>query len=192
MSGFAKSIGAIVLALGLAALAAAGTAAAKEQILTEDSVTRFLASFAEMRDLAIADGLKTGTDSEAAKNPLGAVLKAIKSSKLKAESGKIAAAHGFANLKDWAKTGGAIAHAYIYITTGPSRDAAKDALAKNKQAAMDQLGKLGILSDSSKKKLKDNLDSLEDQLSHEPPPENVAIVKKMQAEIDAAVKFGVN
>ena len=98
------------------------------------------------------------------------MLKAIKSSKLKAESGKIAAAHGFANLKDWAKNGGAIAHAYIYITTGPSRDAAKDALAKNKQATMDRLGKLGILSDSSQEKLKDDLDNLEDQLSHEPRP----------------------
>ncbi len=191
MSGFTKSITAILLALALAGIAA-GTAAAKERILTEDSVTRFLASFAEMRDLAIAEGLKTGTDSDAAKNPIGAVLKAIKSSKLKDQAGKIAAAHGFADLKDWAKTGGAIAHAYIYMTTGPSQSAAGDAVAKNKEGAIKQLNKLGLLKEGSEKKLRGDLDSLEDRLSREPPAENTAIVKKMKGEIDAAVKFGVN
>lgn len=192
MSGFRQSIGAMLLALALAGLWASGPALGKEQILTQDSVTRFLASFAEMRDIAIAEGLKTGANSEAAKNPLGSVLKAIKSSKLKPESEKIAVAHGFADLKDWAGTGGAIAQAYVFITTGPSRGVARDTLEKSKDGAIKQLEKLGLLSESSKQKLKENLDSLEDRLSREPPPENVAIVKQMKADIEAAVKFGMN
>lgn len=182
----------ILLGLALIALIPGGSAAAKETLLTEDSVSRFIASFSEMRDLAIAEGLKTGANSEAAKNPLGAVLKAIKSSKLKTDAEKIAVAHGFADLKDWAATGRSVAQAYLYITAGPARGIARDTLEQNKNAAISQLEKLGLLNDSSKQKLKENLDSIEDQLAREPPPENTAVVKKMKPDIDAAVKFGLN
>jgi len=191
MAGFRNFMGGILLGLALAGFAA-GPAAAKDTILTQDSVSRFLASFEEMRAIAIAEGLKTGAGSEAAKNPLGAVLKAIKTSKLKTEAEKIAAAHGFTDLKDWAGTGRSVAQAYLFITAGPARGIARDTLEKNKDAAIGQLEKLGLLSGSSKQKLKENLDSLEDQLSREPPPENVAIVKQMKPDIDAAVKFGLN
>ena len=50
--------------------------------------------------------------------------------------------------------------------------------------------KLGLLNEASKKKLKEHLDTIEDELSREPPPANVAIVKKMKPDIDAAVKIG--
>jgi hypothetical protein len=185
-------IGGVLFGLVLALTAAIGSAAAKEQLLTEDSVSRFLASFSEMRMIAISEGLKTGADSEASKNPLGAVLKAIKSSKLKTEAGKIAAAHGFADLKDWTGAGRSIAQAYLFITVGPGHGIARDTLERNKDAAISQLEKYGLLSAKSKEKFKERLDSWKDQLAREPPPENVAIVKKMKANIDAAVKSGVN
>jgi hypothetical protein len=185
-----RLMAAIMLGLAFAALLAGGPAAAKETILTEDSVTRFLASFGEMRDIAIAEGLKTGMDSEAAKNPLGAVLKAIKSSKLKGEAEKSAKAHGFEDLKDWGTTGKAVAQSYLFITMGPARGIARDTLEKNKDSGIKQLEKLGLLNEASKKKLKEHLDTIEDELSREPPPANVAIVKKMKPDIDAAVKIG--
>ncbi len=191
MGSFRNFIG-ILLGLALSSFVAAGPAPAKEAVLTGDGVSRFLASFAEMRGLVIGEGLRTGMDPEAAKNPLGAVLKAIRTTKLKAEAEKIAVAHGFASLKDWAGTGSAIAEAYLYITVGPARGIARDTLEQNKEGAIKQLEKLGILSEGSKKKLRDNLDSLEDRLSREPPAENTAIVKKMKAEIDAAVNIGLN
>jgi hypothetical protein len=192
MAGFRNVMSRILLGLAFTALAALGPAAAKDAILTQDSVSRFLASFGEMRTIAISEGLKTGTGSEAAKNPLGAVLKAIKTSKLKTEAEKIAVGHGFTDLKDWAGTGRSIAQAYLFITVGPARGIARDTLEQNKDAAISQLEKLGLLNDKSKQKLKENLDSLEDQLSREPPPENVAVVKKMKPDIDGAVKFGLN
>jgi hypothetical protein len=178
----------IVLAVTLAL----GQASAKEILLNEDNVTRFLASFGEMRDIAIAEGLQTGTDSQIAKNPLGAVLRAIKSSKLKTDAEKIAVSHGFADLKDWAATGGAIAQAYLFVTTGPARGIARETLEKNKDAAISQLEKLGLLNASSKQKLKDNLDSATDALAKDPPPENAAAVKRMLPDIEAAVKIGGN
>jgi hypothetical protein len=192
MTSLRNLAGAVLFGLAFAMTGMAGSAVAKEQILTEDSITRFLASFSEMRAIAIGEGLRTGMDSEAAKNPIGAVLKAIKSSKLKTESEKIAIAHGFANLTDWTRTGRSIAQAYLFITVGPAHGIARDTIEKNKDAALNQLEKFGLLNATSKQKLKENIDSLEDQLSREPPPENVAAVKKMKGDIDAAVKFGVD
>jgi len=171
MAGFRNVMSRILLGLAFTALAALGPAAAKDAILTQDSVSRFLASFGEMRTIAISEGL---------------------TSKLKTEAEKIAVGHGFTDLKDWAGTGRSIAQAYLFITVGPARGIARDTLEQNKDAAISQLEKLGLLNDKSKQKLKENLDSLEDQLSREPPPENVAVVKKMKPDIDGAVKFGLN
>jgi hypothetical protein len=187
-----RQMAVIVLAFAFAALLAGGQAAAKEAVLSEDSVSRFLASFGEMRDIAIMEGLKTGADSDLAKNPLGAVLKAIKHSKLKTEAEKSAKAHGFADLTDWGETGKAVANSYLFITVGPARGIARDTVQQNKQAFIGQLEKLGILNPDNKKKLKENLDNIEDELSREPPPGNVAIVNKMKPDIDAAVKIGAD
>jgi hypothetical protein len=192
MGGLRNLIGRILLAFTFAALLAGGQAWAKEAVLSEDGISRFLASFGEMRDIAVMEGLKTGADSDLAKNPLGAVLKAIKNSKLKTEAEKSAKAHGFADLKDWGETGKAVANSYLFITVGPARGIARDTLQQNKHAAISQLEKLGLLNPDSKKKLKENLDNIEDELSREPPPENVAIVKKMKPDIDATVKMGTD
>jgi hypothetical protein len=181
-----------LLSLPVTIFVALGPAAAAETLLSEDSVSRFLASFSKMRAIAISEGLRTGADTEAAKNPLGAVLKAIKSTKLKTESEKIAKAHGFADLKEWGATGRSITQAYLFITVGPGHGIARDTIERNKDAALSQLEKFGLLDAKSKQKLKENLDSLEDQLAREPPPQNVAIVTKMKKAIDEAVKSGVN
>lgn len=190
MGGFGNFIGRILLAFAFTAMLAGGSAVAKEAVLSKDSVSRFLASFKEMRDIAIMEGLKTGADSELAKNPLGAVLKAIKNSKLKTEAEKSAKAHGFANLKDWGKTGKALVNSYLFITAGPARGVARDTLQEHKRGAIAELEKLGLLNRDSKKKLKEHLDNIEDELSREPPPRNVAIVKKMRPDIEAAVQIG--
>ncbi len=64
-------------------------------------------------------------NSEAKKNPVAAVIKAIKSSKLQSETKNIAAKHGFATIREWADTGRAIGQAYVYITVGPTQGMAK-------------------------------------------------------------------
>ncbi len=167
-------------------------AAAKDVLLTQESVSRFLASFAEMRALALREGLTAATDGDLRKNPIGVVLKAIKSSKLRTEAETIAANNGFSTLKDWLDHGRAVAQAYVYITAGSSRGAAKAAVAQHKDDAMKALDKLGILNDKQKQKARENIDGLAEQLAKEPPPENTAIVRQMKPEIDAAVKAGAS
>ena len=182
----------ILLGLAVAVFSMGSATAAKEVALTEDSVSRFLASFGEMRIIAVSEGLKASTDPDATNNPVAAVIKAIKSSKLQKEAKTVAVKHGFLDMREWADTGKAIGQAYLYVTTGPSRGVAKATLDKHKDNAMKQLEKLGVLNEKQKQKLRENLDDASDQLSREPPPENVAVVKQMKPDIDAALKFGVN
>jgi hypothetical protein len=182
----------IIAGVAAAMFAAIGTAFAEDVPLNQDKVARFLASFAEMRIIAVSEGLKTGMDSETKKNPVAAVIKAIKSSKLQTEAQTIAAKHGFATIKEWSEVGRAIGHAYVYITVGPSQGVAKAALDKHGDTAMKELEKLGLLTEKQKQKLKDNIDEAGKQLSQDPPQENVAIVKEMKADIDAAVKIASN
>jgi hypothetical protein len=188
MGGIRNFVSSAVAALALAVFLAGGTAFAKETILTEDGVKRFLASFGEMRNIAIAEGLKTGMDTETAKDPLGAVLRAIGNSKLKEQAEKSAKAHGFADLKDWSETGKAVGGAYLFITMGTGN---KKSLEKTKSDALKMAERYGFVTADNKKKAKDLADSITDGLTREPPAANVAIVKKMKAEIDAAVKIGV-
>jgi hypothetical protein len=192
MDGVLKHIGVTLMGLAALAFTLVGAAAAKETALTQDNVSRFLASFSQMKMIAVGEGLKASGESEAAKDPVGVVIKAIKSSKLQTEAKTIAMKNGFADLKDWLETGKAIAQAYTYVTTGPAKGIARDTVEKNKDRAIKELEKLGLVTDKQKEKLKGHLDNLSEQLSREPPKENVAVVKQMKPDIEAAVNIGLN
>ena len=192
MDDFKKRAGLILFALVAAVLSAIGPAAAKDVALTPDSVSRFLASFSEMRAIAMVEGVQAGMDAETSKNPVGVIVKAIKSSKLQAQAQGIAVKHGFADIKEWSETGRAIGQAYLYVTAGPARGIARETLDKNKDTAIKELEKLGLLNEKQKERLKANLDDLGDQLAREPPPQNVAVVEEMKPDIEAAVKLGLN
>ncbi len=192
MADFMKRAGAILFGLGVAVLSAIGPVAAKDVALTQDNVSRFLASFSEMRAIALSEGMRAGMDTEISKNPVGVVLKAIKSSKLQTQAQSIAVKNGFADLKEWSDTGRAIGQAYVYVTAGPAQGIARDTLDKNKDTAIKQLEKLGLLNEKQKERLKENLDDLGDQLAREPPPQNVAVVQEMKPDIEATVKLGLN
>lgn len=178
-----------VVACMLIMFTVAGPSFAKEVALTQDNVGRFLASFEEMKIIALSEGLKTSADPEISKNPIAAVVKAIKSSKLKTQAENIAVRHGFAGIGDWADTGKAIGQAYLYITTGPSRGIARETLEKHKDTAIKELDKLGLLTDKQKQRLKENLEEASERLAREPPKENVAVVSGMKKEIEASVKI---
>lgn len=192
MADFKKRAGLILLGLVAAVLSAIGPAAAKDVALTQDNVARFLASFAQMRAIAMSEGVQAGMDAETSKNPVGVIVKAIKSSKLQAQALGIAVKHGFPDIKEWSDTGRAIGQAYLYVTAGPARGIARETLDKNKDTAIKELQKLGLLNEKQKERLRENLDDLSDQLAREPPPQNVAVVEEMKPDIEAAVKLGLN
>jgi hypothetical protein len=192
MDDLRKSIRVWLGCLAALAVMSAGPALAKDVALTQGNVSRFLASFSQMRMIALGEGLKAGADADAARNPFGAVIKAIKSSKLQTEAKTIAARHGFADLKEWLDTGKAIGQAYVYVKTGPGRGVARETVDKNKERAIRELEKYGLVNEKQKEKLKEHLDDLGDQLAKEPSRENVAVVQQMKPDIEAVVKLGVN
>ena len=192
MADFKKRAGLILFALVAAVLSAIGPAAAKDVALTTDTVSRFLASFSQMRAIAMIEGVKTGMDAETSKNPIGVIVKAIKSSKLQAQAQGIAVKHGFVDIKEWSDTGRAIGQAYLYVTAGPARGIARETLDKNKDTAIKELEKLGLLNEKQKQRLRENLDDLGDQLAREPPPQNIAVVEEMKPDIEATIKLGLN
>ena len=167
MGKFAKSISIILCSLALSVFPVIAPASAKGVALSRDNISRFLASFQEMRSIVVSEGLRAGMDPEAVTNPIGALIKAIKSSKLQTQAKTIATSHGFADLKDWFDTGKAIGQAYLYVKTGPGRGIARDTLEKNKERAIDGLEKLGLLNEKQKEKLRENLDNISQQLASE-------------------------
>ncbi len=192
MGDFRKLVCALLCGFVAAVFATIGSASAKDVALTQDNVSRFLASFSQMRTIAVGEGLRAGTDTEAAKNPVGAVVKAIKSSKLQTQAKTIAVNHGFADLKEWSDTGKAIGQAYVFVTAGPAQGVARATLDKNKERAVKELEKFGLINENQKERLKQNLDDLADQLAKEPPQQNVAVVQQMKPDIEAAVKLGLD
>jgi hypothetical protein len=192
MADFMKRAAAILFGLAALVLSAIGPVAARDVALTQDNVSRFLASFTQMRAIALSEGMQAGMEAETSKNPFGVLVKAIKSSKLQTQALKIAVNYGFADIKEWSDTGKSIGQAYVYVTAGPARGIARDVLDKNKDTAIKQLEKLGLLNEKQKDRLKENLDDFSDQLAREPPPQNVAVVKEMKPDIEATVKLGLN
>lgn len=194
MAGFMRQAGGILCAIAVAVLLAigSGSAVAKDVALTHDNVSRFLASFSEMRALALSEGVRTGMDAQASKDPIGVLVKAIKSSKLQTKAQDVSVKHGFADLKEWSDTGRSIGQAYLYITVGPAQGIARETLDKNKDNAVKQLEKLGILNDKQKAQFKESLDDLSEQLAREPQPQNVAVVQEMKSDIEAAIKSGLD
>ena len=79
---------------------------------------------------------------------------------------------------------------YLFINVGAGHGMSRDSVEKNKADALKLAEKYGFVNAGNKKKATELADSIADGISREPPAGNVAIVKKMKADIDAAVKLG--
>jgi hypothetical protein len=180
--------GLVWLAGACVSLVLSTLAIAKEATLTQDRVARFLAAFPEMRIIAVSEGLRLENEVKGSSSQIVSVMKAIRSTKLKVEAQTVAVKHGFSTLKEWSDTGRAIGQAYVHMTGGSS-GLSERKLEKHKDAAVKEIEKLGLLTEKQKQKLKDNLEEAKDELAKAPPPENIAVVKQMQPQIQAALQI---
>ncbi len=175
-------------ALALSLAASVASVSAKDVILTNESAGRFLGSLAEMHILAASQGFDAKKDMKDPSKPFMGLLKAVKSGKAQEQATAIATKHGFGSVQNWLDTGRALAQAYLYVSAGSMRGTAKATLDKHKDTAARELDKLGLLTDKQKRKLQANLDAAGDELSKEPPKENVAVIQTIKPMIEAAVK----
>jgi hypothetical protein len=170
---------------GLIALACTGAALAESERLTQASVKRFIASYPEVRTIALSQATAKGKKIGSSDNALMAVVEAASDNTIKGEIDTAARRHGFRDSKEWFGVARSVGVAYAHVKTGTTGDAkAQHKLEK----AIAKVEDMPLLTDKQKKQLVENLRKGANAVLEPPPPENVALVKAMAPQIDAVVK----
>lgn len=159
--------------------------AAETAKLTQTSVKRFIASYPEVKRIAVSQATAKGKKLVGADNPLMAVLEAASDDTIKSEIDTTAKQHGFRDGKEWFGVARSIGVAYAHMKVGSKGDAKTD---QKLEKAIAKIEKNDFLSDKQKKKLIDALRDGAAVVLEAPPPENVAVVKAMAPEIERVVK----
>jgi hypothetical protein len=172
-------------AVGLVALTCAGAAFAESERLTQASVKRFIASYPEVKTIALTQASAKGKKIGSSDNALMAIVEAASDSTIKAEIDTTARRHGFRDSKEWFGVARSVGVAYARVKSG----ATDDAKAQHKlEKAIAKVEDMPLLTDKQKKQLVENLRKGAEAVLEPPPPENVALVKAMAPQIEAVVK----
>ncbi len=172
-------------AAGFLALACSSVALAEPAKLTQASVKRFIASYPEVKSLAVGKATEKGKAIGGSDNPLMAVVEAASDDKVKAEVDIAAKRHGFRDGKEWFGVARSVGVAYAHMKVGSNGDPkAQQKLDK----AIAKIEKNDFLSDKQKKKLIEALRKGAEVVLEAPPPEYMAVVKAMAPEIERVVK----
>lgn len=174
------------IAAGLLALTCGGFAFAESAKLTQASVKKFIASYPEIRGIAISEGTSKGKKIGGADNPLLAVVEAASDDAIKGKIDVTAQRHGFRDSDEWFGVARSVGMAYAHMKAGTGGGDAKTQ--KKVDKAIAKIDGLDFLSDKQKKKLKDAAQKGAAVALEPQPAENVAVVKSMAPEIEAVVK----
>jgi putative intracellular protease/amidase len=176
---------AFAFAAGVLTAACSGTATAETAKLTQISVQRFIASYPDVKSLAVTQATAKGKKIGSSDNALLAVVEAAGDDTIKAELDSTARRHGFRDGKEWFGVARSVGVAYAHMKGGSSTDEVK--AQKKLEKAIAKVEDMPLLSDKQKAKLIAKL--REGAGALEPPPaENMAVVKAMAPQIEAAVK----
>ena len=176
----AMLLGGLTVLMQAAGLAVSAPAWAKTQPLTQDTVKQFIASFPAVKSIAVSYAVDKGKAVGSSKDNLAAV-----SDKSVAERvSKAVQAHGFKDAKEWVAVGQSVGRVYAHLKVGAANDKTRNKLDK----AIAKVEKNDFLNDKQKQQLVKALRSGADGAMESPPEENVAAVRPMVAELEAAVK----
>ena len=177
----------VALVAGFSALilaSAAGQVSAKTHPLTQDMVKQFIASFPEVKTIAVSHAADKGKSIASTKDNLAAVIEAVSDKSITDRVSKAVKAHGFKDAKEWAAVGQSVGQVYVHLKIGTADGKAKKKLDK----ALAKIEKNDFLNDKQKQQLAKALRSGADEALEPPPEENVNAVKPMVAELEAVVK----
>jgi len=167
------------------AFAGCAFAMAETAKLTQSSVKRFIASYPDVKSIAVSQASAKGKKLAGGEKSLLAVVEAASDDTIKVEVDTAAKRHGFRDGKEWFGVARSVGAAYAHMKVGPSIDAkAQEKLEK----AVAKIEKNDLLNDKQKKKLIHAIREGAGAVLEPPPPENLALVKAMAPEIEAAVK----
>lgn len=179
-----RDVGATLLIAIVFALGSQHSSHAKEAELDRAMVKQFLASVPDVKAIAVRQATEGGGKIMASDNSIAALLQLASDDDARTEIEAAVQPYGFKGAKQWFQVAQAVSRAYIHIKVGPSESKAQQKLRKT----IAKIEKNDFLSDKQKRKLVKAITDGAD-LALEPPPEqNIAAVKPMMKEIDAAVK----
>src|SRR6185503_3600085 len=111
-------------------LAASKQASAKTQILDQETVKQFIASFPAVQALAVSQAVEKGKAVASTKDTLTAVIAAVGDKSVGMQVDKIVKAHGFKDAKHWAAVGESVGRVYAHLKIGTTDGRAKGKLDK--------------------------------------------------------------
>jgi len=180
----AMLLGGLTVLMQASGLAVSAPAWAKTQPLTQDTVKQFIASFPAVKSIAVNHAVDKGQSVGSSKDNLAAVIAAVSDKSVAERVSKAVQAHGFKDAKEWVAVGQSVGRVYAHLKVGAANDKTKNKLDK----AIAKVEKNDFLNDKQKQQLVKALRSGADGAMAPPPEENVAAVRPMVAELEAAVK----
>lgn len=157
---------------------------AKSKTLTTQTVKQFLASYPDVRKIAVSEATSTGADVATAKDKFAAVIQVASDKSLAKKVDAAVKPHGFRDAKEWMSVAESVGKAYMHLKTG-SGDAKNQ---KKMEKALAKIDKMDFLSEKQKEKLTKGIRKKAGAVLEPPPPENIAAVEPMVGDIEAVVK----
>ncbi len=181
---------AAIATTAVAPLTATATAAAADQPqiqqvpLDKSKVSRFLASYPELKAL----GKKYEKDNpkavDAGKGPMAALSGYMQHQAARAEMESVLSSHGFASFPKWLDVARSVALAYGFVKSGKT----PQQLGGQAEKALASIRDNSRLSDAQKKQMEELVTQQLGRLKqYEPLPGNLAIAREMQSEIAAVM-----
>lgn len=161
---------------------------AKAKTLTAQTVKRFLASYPDVRKIAISQAASTGANVATAKDKFAAVIQVASDKSLAKKVDAAVQPHGFSDTKEWMLVAESIGKAYVHIKTGGKTGGDDAKNQKKMEKALAKIDKMDFLSEKQKEKLTKGIREKAGPVLEPPPPENLAAVQPMVGEIEAVVK----
>ena len=173
---------AVALAIFFTGAVAMG-AAAEARILTRQTVKQFVASFPDVRSIAVSHAADKGQNIADAEDSLAAVIQAVSDKSIAKKVDAAVQHHGFGSSGEWMSVAQSVGLAYAHIKSGGD-----DKKQRKIDKAIAKINKMDFLSDKQKQKLAKGVREQAGVLLDAPPPENIAAVEPMVGEIEAVMK----
>lgn len=181
---------AATLTAGASALcqSAAAEMQAEHAKLTKDMLERWMASYPQVKMLAIAQAANKGKELKGKVNPIEAVMRFADDKEVRAEADAAVKKHGFKNFEEWLGVARATAAAYGRLKAGATDEDAK----RSADKLIKKIDDIPFLSEKQKRKLQEKAREEVEKEVLNAPPENVELVRSMEKDLDSVVKSGLN
>lgn len=152
--------------------------------LNRDMVKRLIESFPRVKTLAMTQAMAKGADLAKVKSPLEAVMRFAADEDVRLQANDAARDYGFKDFAEWANVARATVAAYVHVKSGSSPGGSEKALEKAIEAIRDA----EFLTDKQKQKLEKKARKEFEGGSLAATPENIAVVKALEKDLDAIAK----